>query len=143
MQKPIFFKDRAEFRSWLKSNQIKDHAWLLFYKKRLNKGMSYEEAVEEALCFGWIDGILRSIDKEKHMIRFTERKKNSVWSLINRKKAEAMIEQGKMTAAGLAKIEEAKNSGLWQSAYTNKKKERMPADLKKALMKNKKAWKNF
>lgn len=141
--KPLFFNNRNDFRTWLKANYKIDSAWLLFYKKRLKKGMNYDEAVEEALCFGWIDGIMKSIDREKHMIRFSPRRKKSVWSLINKEKAETLIKQGKMAVSGLKKIEDAKKNGQWQSAYTNKMKERMPKDLKEALMENKVAWNNF
>lgn len=143
MQKVLFFRNRNAFRKWLKENYKNGYAWLGFYKKHLKKGISYEEAVKEALCFGWIDGIMRSIDKEKHVIRFSQRSKKSVWSLINKEKAKALIKQGWMTKVGLAKIDEAKKNGLWQSAYTNQKKDKIPDDLKKELMKNKVAWTNF
>jgi uncharacterized protein YdeI (YjbR/CyaY-like superfamily) len=102
-----------------------------------------EEAVEEALCFGWIDGKLKRIDDEKHALRFSPRRGNSVWSKINRERAERLIASGRMTRAGLAKIQEAKRSGRWDSAYTSKIGERMPLDLKKALMEDRRAWDDF
>jgi len=77
------------------------------------------------------------------MIKFTPRRIGSVWSKINREKAERLIRAGRMSAAGLARIEEAKKSGLWDAAYTNKKKDRMPPDLKAALVQDKTAWDNF
>jgi len=143
--KTLYVTGRNDWRTWLGKNHDREkEIWLVFYKKHASKsGIPYDDAVEEALCFGWIDGTLKRIDSEKHIIRFTPRRKNSVWSEINRKKAEEMIKEGRMTEAGLAKIEEAKKNGKWQSAYTSKKKLPVPPDLKKALMKNKKACGNF
>lgn len=142
---PQYFKNQKQWRKWLEKNASKEkEIWLLHYKKHTGKpGVSYQEALEEAICFGWIDGILRRIDGKKHMIRYSPRRKKSVWSLRNKKIAEELIKQGKMTLAGFSTIKEAKKSGMWQKAYTNIRKERMPTDLKKALMSNKKAWGNF
>lgn len=139
------FKDRNDWRRWLEINHNKEkEAWLIHYKKHAGKiGINHTEAVEEAICFGWIDGKLKKIDDERFMLRYSPRKANSVWSKINREKAEEMIKTGKMMKAGLAKIGEAKKGGFWDEAYTNKEKERMPSDLKKALVKNRKAWDNF
>jgi uncharacterized protein YdeI (YjbR/CyaY-like superfamily) len=83
------------------------------------------------------------VDQEKYALRYTPRKPGSVWSKINKEKAEVMIQQGKMTDAGLLKIEEAKKSGLWQKAYTNTESNIVPKDLEDALRKNKKTWQNF
>ena len=141
----IYFKSNQQFRKWLTKNHAKrKEQWLGFYKKHTEKlGIQYEKAVDEATCFGWIDGKLRRVDDEKHIIRFSPRKAKSVWSKINKERAERLINGGKMTAAGFASIEEAKKSGSWEKAYTNIKRERMRPDLKKALTKNKKAWDNF
>jgi uncharacterized protein YdeI (YjbR/CyaY-like superfamily) len=141
----VYFKTRAEWRRWLeRHHDRKTEIWLIHYRKHSGEpGVRYEEAVEEALCFGWIDGQLRKIDDEKFRLRYSPRRLRSPWSRINRKKAEKMIRAGKMTAAGLARIEEAKKTGLWQRAYTNKTRERMPSDLKAALLKNREAWDNF
>ncbi len=145
MSEPLYFKDKDEWRSWLERNHdVEKNVWLVLLKKRFReKGMALEEAVEEALCYGWIDGRLRRMDEERIILRFSPRKANSVWSKINKERAERLITSGRMTNAGLAKIEEAKESGWWDSAYTNKIKDDVPADLKKALMKNRKAWNNF
>jgi len=105
--------------------------------------VTHKEAVAEALCFGWIDSKVRSIDHEKFMQKYTPRKQNSVWSLINKKVAEQMIREGKMTADGLATIEEAKRSGRWSSAYTSTKRMAIPPDLRAALTKDERAWRNF
>ena len=138
-------KNRKEWRRWLENNHdMVEGIWLVFYKKHVVKvGISYDEAVKEALCFGWIDSTLKRIDDEKHKIRFTPRRKNSIWSEINKKRAEKLIKDKKMTKEGFSKIEEAKRNGKWESAYTSKKKPDMPSDLKRSLKENKKAWKNF
>jgi uncharacterized protein YdeI (YjbR/CyaY-like superfamily) len=145
MDEALFFKEREEWRSWLANNHHKlNYVWLIFYKNNFSKnGISLDESVEEAICFGWIDGKLRKIDDEKFILRFSPRKAKSVWSRINRKRAEKLIKLGKMTDAGLMKIKEAKESGYWSNAYTNKVKETIPSDLKKVLMEDKKAWNNF
>ncbi|MDH4271195.1 MAG: YdeI/OmpD-associated family protein [Candidatus Aminicenantes bacterium] len=140
-----YFKDRKQWRKWLaKNHDKKTEIWLIHYKKHSKRpGIRHEEGVEEAICFGWIDGQLRKIDDEKFRLRYSPRRPKSPWSRINREKAEAMIRSGKMTAAGLSRIEEAKKTGLWQRAYTNKARERIPSDLKAALSKNNEAWDNF
>ena len=143
--KSLYFKNRKEWRKWLKDNHRKEkEIWLVYYKKHTGKpSVSHEEAVEEALCFGWIDSRVNSIDKERFKQKYTPRKENSVWSLINKRAAEKMIREGKMTKAGLEKIKEAKENGKWSDAYTSKIGDPLPAYLKKALMKNKIAWQNF
>ena len=145
MENVLYFKNRQEWRSWLSQNHDKvNSSWLTFYKKNSHKkGISLEESVEEALCFGWIDGKLRRIDDERYALRFSPRKAKSVWSKINKDRAEKLIRAGKMTSAGLAKIEAAKKNGLWDAAYTNKLEDHTPSDLEKALMTNKEAWSNF
>ena len=139
------FQDKNEWRNWLLQNHDKEReAWLIFYKKNSGKtGMSYNAALEEALCFGWIDGKLKSVDDDKYVIRYSPRKSRSVWSRINREKAEQLIAQGKMTDAGLAKVAEAKRNGSWEAAYTNRIKDVLPADLEAALSANRTALANF
>jgi uncharacterized protein YdeI (YjbR/CyaY-like superfamily) len=142
---PLYFKSRLEWRKWLRENHHKKKGvWIIYYKKHTDKpSVSYEDAVEEAICFGWIDSKVNSIDTERFMQKYTPRNPKSVWSLLNKKRAEKMIEKGKMTTYGLKPIEEGKKSGAWHVAYTLKKKFRIPKDLKESLMKNKKAWTNF
>ena len=143
--KAHFFKNGQEWRTWLQQNHAEINAvWLVHYKKSSGKtGIGYDEALEEALCFGWIDGKLKSLDKEKYIIRYSPRKAKSVWSKLNKDKAEQLIVSGKMTDAGLAKIEEAKSNGYWDSAYTNRKTDELPLDLKNALIQDKEAWYHF
>ena len=145
IDKALSFTDIQEWRNWLIDNHSRQQeVWLVHYKKHSGKAsIGLNEAVEQALCFGWIDGKLKSVDKERFILRYSPRKPNSVWSKINRDKAEQLIAQDRMTAAGLAKIEEAKKNGTWDAAYTNKIRDEIPSDLRKALMENTKAWNNF
>ena len=113
-------------------------------KKHTKKStVAYNDAVEEALCFGWIDSIVKRIDDETYKQKYTPRKNNSIWSLVNKKRAEKMVSEGQMTKAGFDKIEIAKKNGQWEKAYTSLKKVDMPDYLKKALKANRIAWKNF
>ncbi len=141
----LSFKNRDEWRKWLENNyRTEKEVWLFHYKKHVGKiGIQLEEAVEEALCFGWIDGKLRKVDDERFMLRYSPRKPDSVWSRLNREKVETLIAAGKMTAAGLSIIEEAKKRGSWDQAYTNLKRDRIPANLRKALAQDKTALDNF
>jgi uncharacterized protein YdeI (YjbR/CyaY-like superfamily) len=145
LENALIFKNKYKWRAWLKKNHDKlNEIWLIHYKKSSNKkGLNHKDAVEEALCFGWIDSKLKKIDEERFILRYTPRKEKSVWSKINKETAERMIQFGKMTQAGFYKINIAKKQGLWQTAYTNKIKERLPYDLKIALLSNKIAWDNF
>jgi len=145
LDRALYFKNSREWRKWLERNYDRENeAWLIHYKKRSGKsGVSYSEALDEALCFGWIDSRLKRIDEERFVLKYSPRKSKSVWSKVNKERAERLIEAGRMTDAGLAKIEEAKESGLWDTAYTNKVRERMPSDLKKALLTDKNSWNNF
>ncbi len=143
--KTLYVKNRNEWRSWLEKNHNSENEiWLIYYKKNSGKPrIPYDDAVEEALCYGWIDSLVKSIDDEKYMQKYTPRKKNSVWSELNVKRCEKMIIDGHMTAAGLKLIEAAKESGNWQKAYEPKKSFEMPDSLKIALKKDKTALKNF
>jgi len=143
--KPLVFKNRHEWRRWLEHNHDKeDEVWLVIYKKRARKlSIAYEDAVEESICFGWIDTKVKKIDEERFMQRYVPRKPNSVWSLHNKKRALKMLRQGRMTKAGLDRINDAKKIGMWDSAYTLKKVVNLPDDLKRALFKDKRAWINF
>lgn len=139
------FSDSHEWHCWLSENHDKEkEAWLIIYKKHSDKaGIRHEEAIDEALCFGWIDGGMRSIDDDKFILRFSPRKVRSIWSKRNKEKAELLIQQGRMTETGLARIEEAKKNGLWQDAYSSRIRVDIPADLEDALSVNQVAWKNF
>jgi uncharacterized protein YdeI (YjbR/CyaY-like superfamily) len=136
---------RDEWRSWLKRNHSKEkEAWLIFYKKQVSEGkMSYLEALDEALCFGWIDGRLKRIDDERHMIRFSPRRERSIWSDRNVRRVRELMEEGRMTLAGLAKID---NKTLNRPTPENgqpRPRFRISPEMRKRLMTNEKAWKNY
>jgi uncharacterized protein YdeI (YjbR/CyaY-like superfamily) len=145
MGKPLQVKDRESWRAWLEKNHaLEKEIWLVHYKKHVAKpGISYEDAVEEALCFGWIDGMLRRVDEEKHVLRYSPRRRGSIWSESNKKRAERMIEQGRMTEAGLAKVREAKDNGEWQKAALREDTANIPPDLEGALNGNSQARRYF
>ncbi|MHA1543546.1 MAG: YdeI/OmpD-associated family protein [Alphaproteobacteria bacterium] len=139
--KPEFTaKDAAEWRGWLKENhQSSSEIWLVFYKKHTGKPCpSYNEAVEEALCWGWVDSIKRSIDDERYAFKFTPRKEKSNWSLSNIKRVEKLIKEGKMTPAGMKLVEAAKASGAWGTPHQPPSFE-MPLEFSRMLKDNKDA----
>ncbi|MEN6424480.1 MAG: YdeI/OmpD-associated family protein [Phycisphaerales bacterium] len=139
------FANRDQWRAWLEDNHATaQELWLVFHKKHTSKrGLTYDEAVEEALCFGWIDGILKRIDDEKHMNRFCPRRTNSIWSERNKERVRKMIEAGRMTEAGLAKVREAKENGQWDKAAQREDTVIVPAELAAALAKDERARLNF
>lgn len=104
----LYVSTGNEFRTWLSENHQSKHAvWLLFYKKASGKpSIAYEDAVEEAICYGWIDSRMKGIDSERYAIRFTPRRKGSNWSESNRARALKMLRAGKMTSAGFAALPE-------------------------------------
>ena len=108
-------KNRKEWREWLQTNHDKKHSiWLIYYKKKANvPTVQYSEAVDEALCFGWIDSKAKPIDAEKFMQFFCPRKEKSVWSKINKEKVDRLIKEGLMTNAGFEIIEKGKQNGSW------------------------------
>lgn len=141
----IFCKNRDEWRTWLEHNHnlIKE-IWLIYYKKHTKKAtVVYNEAVEEALCFGWIDSTIKSINEDTYMQKYTPRNDNSMWSLVNKNRVKKLIREKKMTKAGLEKIEAAKKNGKWEKAYMSKDKLKMPENLVEALKKNPIALTNF
>jgi uncharacterized protein YdeI (YjbR/CyaY-like superfamily) len=107
VSEPTFFATPAEFRAWLERHHADARELLVgFYKKGSGRpSITWHESVDEALCFGWIDGVRRSIDAESYSIRFTPRQRRSIWSAVNVKRAAALIELGRMTPAGLAALE--------------------------------------
>ena len=139
IKEKIYLKTREEWREWLKGNHHRQEGiWLVYYKKHTGKSrIPYEDAVEEALCFGWIDSTVKRVDEETYVQKFTPRRKGSVWSKLNKMRAIKLIKAGRMKPLGLKKIEEAKKKRAWQDAYTSQKKVEMPEDLKDALCSNK------
>ncbi|MDE5617986.1 MAG: YdeI/OmpD-associated family protein [Clostridia bacterium] len=116
MSNVLTFADRQSFRSWLTINCISDAGvWLLFGKNKNQNTLKAEEALEEALCFGWIDGQMQSIDDNTYKKYFSMRRKNSKWSDKNKKLVQSLEERGLMTDFGRSKIEEAKTNGQWNA----------------------------
>ena len=142
--KPKFFAKPATFRRWLRSNNAKkSELWVGFWKKHTNKNsITWPESVDEALCFGWIDGIRKTIDAESYMIRFTPRKSTSHWSNVNIKRIKELMKAGLVEEPGIVafKSRSAKKSG--QAAY-EKKRVSLPENYKKEIRKNKRAWKFY
>jgi len=137
----IRFASQKEWEAWLKKNHASAKGlWLILAKKGAAKpSVSYAEAVDAALMYGWIDGLKRSRDESTWLQRFTPRGKTSIWSKINRDKAEALIRAKKMKPAGQREVDRAKEDGRWQKAYDSAKSSEVPSDLTAALSKNKKA----
>ncbi len=116
----------------------------MLYKQHTRKPtVAYDDAVEEALCFGWIDGIVKTIDDEKYAIRFSPRQRGSIWSELNKRRVKKMIAQGQMTEIGLAKVEEAKRNGEWDKAARREDIADIPREFNHALEANKRARENF
>lgn len=134
-----------EWHDWLAENHAsKMPVWLKIKKAGSGgAGVLLSEAVKEAICFGWIDGQMRSLGEEGYIVRFTQRRPHSIWSQINRKRAEELIAAGRMTEAGMKAVREAQSNGRWQAAYTSKEKPEMPEDLEAALKAEPQAMENF
>lgn len=117
------FSCLMEWHTWLADNHLqKTEVWLQIKKAKSEiAGIRLDEAVEEALCFGWIDSRMYSQDSDRFILRFSPRRPGSPWSLINRTRAEALIAAGRMTEAGMKTVREAQANGHWQTAYTSKK----------------------
>ncbi len=133
---------RSQWRRWLRENHDKEKhgIWLVFTKKDTGRpALEYEEAVGEALCFGWIDSIIKRIDQTKYCRKFTPRKDGSLWSSTNKRRVKKLITEGRMTAFGLAKIENAKRSGSWKADPRPVINLDVPRELSAALARNKKA----
>ena len=133
----LAFADRRQWRSWLRAHHLHaDEAWLAL-PKRGHQGrlVSYEQAVEEALCYGWIDGLLHRLDETRYLLRFTPRRAGGIWSRNNKLRVARLIRQKRMTAWGMAKVREAKRSGQWREAERREHTDRPPADLLAELRK--------
>ncbi len=137
--KTLHVKDRHGWRSWLEKNSKRvEEIWLVYYKKESGKPrIVYEDAVEEALCFGWIDGKVKKLDEARYAQRFTPRKPKSNWSALNIRRAKKLIHEGKMTAAGLEAFK-THETGKAASLPTQ-----LPADLEERFRKEVAAWENF
>ena len=142
----LVVENREAWREWLSANHEEEaEIWLVYYKKASGKtSIEYNESVEEALCFGWVDSIIKKIDEEKYARKFTPRKANSKWSESNIKRVEKMITAGLMTKHGMALVEAAKLSGSWDNPVRPPELSfELPPEFVAALAKNKKAGENF
>ncbi|MDP4208724.1 MAG: YdeI/OmpD-associated family protein [Bacteroidota bacterium] len=147
----IYFNSRESFRNWLEKNHNESIGiWMIFYRKQKNIGcIKYTEALEEALCFGWIDSIIKKVDVDQYVRKFTPRTNISQWSDLNKKIVLSLIEKGKMTEAGLEKIDIYLKTGRvdWESNGSKKdgeKKEfQVPDFILRALSENEPALTNF
>jgi uncharacterized protein YdeI (YjbR/CyaY-like superfamily) len=130
----FFAADLVTWRAWLERHHADAREiWLVLLKAHVDEpSLSYAEAVEEALCFGWIDGQLRRIDDRSHAIRFTPRKPGSVWAKSNVARVEKLIAEGRMRPEGMALVEEAKRRGTWDEAVSERTAT-TPDDLQAAL----------
>lgn len=135
----LTFTSQAEWESWLELNgSAAPGAWLRLAKKMAEQPtVSYAEAIESALCHGWIDGQKKAESEHHWLQRFTPRTAKSIWSKINKAKAEVLIAAGRMHRAGLCEVERAKQDGRWDAAYSSASASGVPNDLQRALDANK------
>lgn len=141
---PNFFKTQKDLRKWFEENHNKlDEVWIGYYKKATGKpSITWPESVDEAICFGWIDGIRKSIDEERYMIRFTPRKKNSNWSTVNIEKVKKLTKLGKMKPEGIEAYKRRKEHKSKVYSYEQKIIQ-LDKSYEDKFKKNKKAWKFF
>lgn len=139
--KRLTFADQKAWAKWLHANHATaDEIWIQTAKVASGiKSVTHAEALEIALCYGWIDGQVKPLDAQYSLRRFIPRRKHSIWSQINRAKALLLIDQGRMQPAGLAAIQQAKANGRWDAAYQPPSDKSLPPDLEAALKKNRKA----
>ena len=140
----FYARNLEEWHAWLEEHyQTCNEVWLLFYKAGSGKpSLDYEESVEEALCFGWIDSKPNSLDDERSMLWFAPRKAGTGWSRLNKGRVERLIAEGRMTAAGMEKVEAAKQDGSW-SVLDKVEELEIPPDLAAALAQYDAATQNF
>ena len=140
----IQFETRADFRQWLSENtERQEGIWLTFSKSKAIKTLTASEALEEALCYGWIDGQMQSIDERLYLKYFAPRRKGSNWSAKNKGIVETLIKQGLMTTYGQSKIDEAKQSDMWDAVETEPMSEAHIFGLMKLIKEVEPAYTNF
>jgi uncharacterized protein YdeI (YjbR/CyaY-like superfamily) len=143
--KKVYAKNRDEWRQWLEENhKTEKEVWLVYYKKGTGKAsIVYLESVEEAICFGWIDGIIKKIDEETYTHKFTPRKESSKWSPLNIRLAQKMIKEGRMAETGFAAFNQREiyDEKIQKMRAANEIP--LPPEIEQALKENKTAWENF
>ena len=142
--RPRYFRSASEFRRWLGAHHAeRDELWIGYYKKGSDRsGITYREAVDEALCFGWIDGLTKGVDDERYMQRFTPRKPKSYWSTVNIKRARELIAKGRMEPPGLAAFERRPPDDDRRYAFEQERPGLGPAE-EKVFRTDRKAWEFF
>lgn len=137
----LFFETQQEWEKWLSRHHAQpDGVWLRMYKKETKiPSITYAQALEEALCYGWIDGMSKSVDATSFIQKFTPRRPKSTWSERNTKHIERLTAAGKMKPSGIAEVELAKADGRWEKAYASWSDAGVPEDFMAVLKKNKKA----
>ena len=137
----VSFASRDAWETWLEERHATSEGlWIKFAKKGSGiESVTYDQAVEVSLCYGWIDGQARKLDEDYYLQRFTPRRPRSKWSKVNRQKAMDLVKRGKMKAAGLREVERAKADGRWDAAYDAPSSATVPDDLRRELEKNEKA----
>ncbi|MFC2028676.1 YdeI family protein [Chloroflexota bacterium] len=144
--KTLEFKTRTQWREWLAENhQQEEEVWLVYFKKGTGiPSIAYKDSLDEALCYGWVDSLIKKIDEEKYARKFTPRKDKSKWSLVNKKRVEQLMRDGLMTDHGLRKVEAAKKSGSWDAPVQKPKLDlTMPEVFASALADNPMAQKAY
>ena len=144
MNEPLFFPTQTQFREWLENNHTKEtELFVGYYKvKSSYPSMTWSQSVDQALCYGWIDGIRNSIDEHSYQIRFTPRKKESVWSPVNLEKIEKLTKEGLMQPAGIEIFKSRAESKPYDYAFRQKEL-KLPSDFEKLFKENLKAWDYF
>jgi uncharacterized protein YdeI (YjbR/CyaY-like superfamily) len=139
---PIYFRSGSEFRDWLQTHHASAREVLIgfFSKSAQQRGLTYAEALDEALCFGWIDGLVRRVDANRHTRRFTPRKSASIWSNINVNHVERLIREGRMQPPGIAAFQRRSKAKTGVYSFENKPQE-FPSVYARRFRANRAAWK--
>ena len=141
--KVVFYRSSEEFRRWLEAEHHQcEELWVGFCKKSSKPSITYPEAVDEALCFGWIDGVRRSVNADAYTVRFTPRKLKSQWSAVNIRKVERLSDAGRMRPAGVKAFEGAKDQSRKYS-YEQRHQAHFSSEMERHFRANRKAWDFF
>lgn len=139
-------KNRLEWKDWLSENHNRvSEIWLVYYRKETGyPSISYQDSLDEALCFGWVDSIIKKLDQTKYARKFTPRRDNSKWSLVNKRRVEKLMAEGLMTEHGLKKVEAARSSGSWENPGTRPGMDfQMPPEFSTALKEDPRAGETY
>jgi uncharacterized protein YdeI (YjbR/CyaY-like superfamily) len=142
---PVYFTTPARFRAWLRKNHALETELVVGFFKRVSgvASITWPESVDEALCYGWIDGVRRRVDDERYTIRFTPRRKRSIWSAVNVKRARELIAEGRMSAAGLAAFEARGDDRTAVYSYEQRKAATLEPAQEKLFRRDHAAWRFF